>query len=276
MHPARHMWTLFEPLHAVTYFAPEGRSAFEEAGLHGFWRGYFAARSAPLGLAPAAVTTALYANFAPRMVERAIPSVWKLTPPTAALEARLTGSVAALGPLLDGADVQAAAELLRSVAEVAPTSGRALGAANAALPWPRDPLAVLWQAATVLRELRGDGHVLAQLAVGLDGLSTMVLRAGHDLSREALQPNRGWTDEEWEAAADSLAARNLLDREGRATLVGKELLGRAESLTDDLALEPWTLAGAGTTERFAELAGPLSAAARTVLPDVNPIGLPGA
>ena len=45
----RSMWTLFEPVHAVTYFAPEARSAFEEAGLRGFWRGYFAGRAAPLG-----------------------------------------------------------------------------------------------------------------------------------------------------------------------------------------------------------------------------------
>ena len=36
MTPARVMWTLFEPLHAVTYFAPEGRAAFEAAGLRGF------------------------------------------------------------------------------------------------------------------------------------------------------------------------------------------------------------------------------------------------
>jgi hypothetical protein len=32
---ARAMWTLFEPIHAVTYFAPEARGAFEEAGLRG-------------------------------------------------------------------------------------------------------------------------------------------------------------------------------------------------------------------------------------------------
>jgi len=46
---ARSIWTLFEPVHAVTYFAPEARSAFEDAGLRGFWRGYFAGRAAPLG-----------------------------------------------------------------------------------------------------------------------------------------------------------------------------------------------------------------------------------
>jgi hypothetical protein len=275
MTPARRMWTLFEPLHAVTYFAPEGRAAFEAAGLRGFWRGYFASRSAPLGRAPAAVTIALYANFAPRMVERAIPSVWELASPEMALAARLEGSVAALSRLLDGQDVDEAASILQTVAAGAPTSGRALGAANAALPWPDEPLAVLWQAATVLRELRGDGHVLAQLAVGLDGLSTMVLRAGHDLARDALQPNRGWTDDEWAAAADALTARGLLGPDGRITPSGVDRLDRAEALTDELAQEPWTLAGARLAERFAELATPLAAAARTALPPVNPIGLPG-
>ncbi len=110
------MWTMFEPLHAVTYFAPEGRAAFEAAGLRGFWRGYFASRSAPLGLAPAAVTTALYANFAPRMVERAIPSVWELASPERVLRARTEGSVAALARLLDGQDVTVAAGRLQEVA----------------------------------------------------------------------------------------------------------------------------------------------------------------
>ena len=220
MTPARRLWTLFEPLHAVTYFAPEGRAAFEAAGLRGFWRGYFASRSAPLGHTPAAVTTALYANFAPRMVERAIPSVWELAAPEQALAARLEGSVAALSRLLDGGPVEESASLLQTVADLAPTTGRALGAANAALPWPDEPLAVLWQAATVLRELRGDGHVLAQLAVGLDGLSTMVLRAGHDLSRDALQPNRGWTDDEWSASAAALTDRGLLGPDGLITPAG--------------------------------------------------------
>jgi helix-turn-helix protein len=271
---ARQLWTIFEPLHAVTYFAPEGRAAFEAAGLRGFWRGYFASRSAPLGLAPAAVTTALYANFAPRMVERAIPSVWELATPSAALGARLAGSVAALDRLLAGADVAEAASLLQEVAAVAPTSGRALGAANAALPWPTEPLAVLWQAATVLRELRGDGHVLAQLAVGLDGLSTMVLRCGHDLVRAALQPNRGWTDEEWEGCAAGPTSRGLLGTDRQITPAGLALLDRVESLTDELAQEPWTMAGPDVVARFTELAAPLARSARTALPPVNPIGLP--
>jgi hypothetical protein len=103
----------------------------------------------------------------------------------------------------------------------------------------------------------------------------MVLRAGHDLEREALQPNRGWTDEEWAASTESLTARGLLGPDAQITPAGVDLLGRAEALSDELAQEPWTLAGPKAAERFAELAAPLAAAARTAMPAVNPIGLPG-
>jgi hypothetical protein len=49
MSAARAMWTMFEPVHDVTYFAPEALRAFTDAGLRGYWRGYFAGRAAPLG-----------------------------------------------------------------------------------------------------------------------------------------------------------------------------------------------------------------------------------
>ena len=65
---ARAMWTMFEPVHDVTYFAPEALQAFTGAGLRGFWRGYFAGRAAPLGGAGAAVVTASFYNFAPAFV----------------------------------------------------------------------------------------------------------------------------------------------------------------------------------------------------------------
>ncbi len=115
----RATWTLFEPVHAVTYFAPEARSAFEEAGLRGFWRGYFAGRAAPLGAAGPEVVTASFYNFAPAMVERAIPAVWALAPPATALRARRDGAIAALRRLLAGLEketVVAAQRLARVTA----------------------------------------------------------------------------------------------------------------------------------------------------------------
>jgi hypothetical protein len=274
--PARHLWTIFEPLHAVTYFTDEGKAAFQAAGFRGFWRGYFAGRSAPLGRAPAAVTTALYGNFAPAMVERAIPSVWDLASPEAALAARLDGSVAALTRLFGGLPVEEAASLLRTVAQSAPTSGRALGAANAALPWPDEPVAVLWHAATVLRELRGDGHLAGQLAVGLGGIDTIVLRCGHDMPRDLMQLARGWTDEEWADSVARLRGRGLLDANDRITEDGLQTVALAEEVTDRLAQEPWDLVGPDVAGRFVELAEPLALAARQELPDVTPLGLPTA
>ena len=97
---ARRMWTLFEPIHAMTYFAAEARAAYEEAGLRGFWRGYFAGRSAPLGRASAAPVTASFYTFAPQMVGRALPDVWDLITPDQALAVREAGAVAALSRVL--------------------------------------------------------------------------------------------------------------------------------------------------------------------------------
>ncbi|HEY2575119.1 MAG TPA: hypothetical protein VGI74_02315, partial [Streptosporangiaceae bacterium] len=190
---ARVMWTLFEPVHAVVYFSPEARSAFVEAGLRGFWRGYFAGRAAPLGMTGPGVVTASFYNFAPSMVARAIPGIWELITPEEALRVRRTGAVRALRELLGDLepDAPAVADLLWRAAGELDFPGRVLGAANAGLAVPGDGLARLWLAATVLREHRGDGHFAALLAAGLDGCETVVLRCGLDMRREDMQPVRG-------------------------------------------------------------------------------------
>jgi Helix-turn-helix family len=204
---SRSMWTLFEPIHAVAYFAPEARSAFERAGWRGFWRGYFAGRAAPLGAAGAAVVTASFFNFAPAFVARAIPGVWELITPEEALRARLAGATSALGRLLAGREsaADAAAGLLwRAIGEL-DFSGRVLASANAALPVPDSGFAALWQAATVPREHRGDGHFAALAAADIDGCEAVVLRCCLDLRRKDMQPVRGWTDEAWDDALTPLA-----------------------------------------------------------------------
>ena len=158
MSAARAMWTMFEPVHDVTYFVPEALSAFTEAGLRGYWRGYFAGRAAPLGRARAAVVTASFYNFAPAFVGRAIPGVWDLVTPEEAIAVREAGAAASLRRLLDGREAEAAkaADLLWRAAEDLDFAGRVLSAANSELPISADPLTRLWQAATLLREHRGD------------------------------------------------------------------------------------------------------------------------
>jgi len=226
----------------VTYFAPEALDAFTEAGLRGFWRGYFAGRAAPLGPVAAAPVAASFFVFAPSTVSRALPAVWGLISPAAALAVREAGAVAALRRVLAGQDdaVTVAAGLLAQAAATADCSGRVLAAANAALPVPDEPVARLWHAATVLREHRGDGHFAALLAADIDGCESNVLRAGLDLPRGTMQPLRGWSDDEWEAAAGRLAARGLIGADGAATEAGTALHRRVEQATDAAVGRAWT------------------------------------
>ncbi len=276
---ARRMWTLFEPIHVVTYFAPEARSAFEDAGLRGYWRGYFAGRAAPLGAIGAAPVTGAFFSFAHPMVARAIPAVWDLITPEDALAVRSAGAVAALRSLLGSSDqaleaVRDAADLLASATAGLDCAGRVLASANAALPPSAEPLARLWQAATLLREHRGDGHYAALVAAGVDGCEALVLRAGLDAERGMLQPIRGWTDEEWEAAEVRLASRGWLGPDGQATPVGTAAHRAVEDATNLAAARPWARLGPAATDRLAALLSPVSLACAAVLPYPNPIGLP--
>jgi hypothetical protein len=278
------MWTLFEPVHVVSYFAPEARASFEEAGLRGFWRGYFAGRAAPLGPVGPGPVLATFFGFARPMVTRALPDIWTRATPEAALAARLAGARAALRLLLsdvDSAVVTEAAERLRAAAESVDVHGRTLAAANADLPWPDDPLDVLWQAATLLREHRGDGHVAALLAAGLDGCEIHVWRTAlRGTGREWHQQARGWTDEEWAEAAERLTTRGWLVPSGtdepatEPTDLARAAYEEIEATTDQLAMRPWVRLGDEATARCAELLSPLATRAWTVVPDENPIGLP--
>src|SRR4051795_7129163 len=138
---ARRMWALYEPIHAVTYFADESRAAADAAGYRGFWMGYCALRAAPLGpVGPAAVTAAFF-GFAPERISRALPDAWERAGAQEALRARLAGVDGAFrglfGPeMLTGTSMARAAELAAEAAAGANVAGRVLGAANRALPLP--------------------------------------------------------------------------------------------------------------------------------------------
>ncbi len=270
------MWTLFEPIHAVTYFTPEARSAYERAGLRGFWRGYFAGRAAPLGAAGPAVVAASFFNFAPPFGARAIPGVWELITPEEALRVRLAGVTSALGRLLDGREAEAAAAaalLWRAIGEL-DFSGRVLASADMALPAPGDGLAGLWQAATVLREHRGDGHFAALAAADIDGCEAVVLRCALDLRREDMQPVRGWTDEAWDGALSRLATRGWVGADGALTSAGREAHAAVEHATDRAASRAWARLGPEATAEIAAALTPLARACAAVLPYPSPIGVP--
>ncbi len=271
---ARAMWTMFEPVHDVTYFAPEALRAFTEAGLRGFWRGYFAGRAAPLGGAQAAVAAASFYNFAPPFVARAIPGVWDLITPPEAIAVREDGAAAALRRLLAGREAEAskAADLLWRAAEDLDFAGRVLAAANSALAVSDDPMTRLWQAATLLREHRGDGHFAALAAADIDGCEAVVLRCAKDMSRDLMQPVRGWTDEEWEAAAARLTERGWIGEDAKLTADGRTAHDAVEAATDQAAGRPWNRIGAVGLAEVADVLFPLAQTCAAALPEVTPVG----
>jgi hypothetical protein len=274
MSAARAMWTMFEPVHDVTYFAPEALGAFTGAGLRGYWRGYFAGRAAPLGGMRAAVVTASFYNFAPAFVARAIPGVWDLITPQEAIAVREAGAAASLRRLLAGREAEAArsADLLWRAVEDLDFAGRVLAAANAELPVSGEPLTRLWQATTLLREHRGDGHFAALAAADIDGCEAVVLRCAKDIPRDLMQPVRGWTDEQWGAAAARLTERGWIGEDGTMTAAGRAAHDTVEAATDQAAARPWNRMGAAGLAEVADVLLPLARACAAVLPEVIPVG----
>ncbi len=237
--PARRLWSLLEPIHAVTYFSPEPLAALKEAGYRGFWMGYFAGRAAPLGRASAELVHAVCYNFAFEHVARAIPSAWDFAAPDRALSARLSGSVAALQRLLAGvvgSMIATAADLAARAAATAPLEGRPLFAANRSLPEPERPLERLWHAATLLREHRGDGHVAALVAAGIGGRQAHVLHAlATGTPVEVYARARTFEPAEWTSIVAELRERGLVDGDGTLTAAGRQAKDEVEELTDELA-----------------------------------------
>ena len=205
----RRLGTLVETVHAVVYFAPEPQAAYQQLGLRGFWRGYFASRAAALGEVGPELVTALFGGFAPQMVARAIPQVWTVTSAAQVLAARQSAATAALSRLLTGLESQivAAGEITRRCVQQLPLAGRPMAAAHSAAPRPDDPLGGLWHDCTVLREFRGDGHLAAVLAAGLRWPEPHVLQGTKVDPRQ--QEYRGWDDASWERAVTRVRGRDL-------------------------------------------------------------------
>ena len=263
---ARKTHRTLEMIHGLVYFAPEATEAYAALGVTGR-SGYFASRSAPMGPASAELVIATFFNFNPALVRRAMNGVWDITTPAALLAARLQAAGDAIrnrvGELADAPEVTEAASLARIAAEEACNhlSGKPLFAGHATLPWPEDPLLVLWHAQSLLREFRGDLHIAAMCAEGIDGCEALVTHAASgDIGREALQSSRAWPDDAWDAAVASLQRKGHVNADGSFTEKGAQSRQWVEDQTDAGALVAYEPLGEDGCERLRFLARPISKA----------------
>ncbi|WP_242497928.1 SCO6745 family protein [Nocardioides glacieisoli] len=268
---ARRMFDLIEPIALVNFFADEPHEAMAALGFSTYWDGYFAGRSAPLGRVPAEVVDAAFYNFGPGEAARHIPQVWETTTPEAAHAARQQGCVAALvrilGDLVPSPGLSRAADLLTRAAVSAPVEGRVMYAALRALPVPDEPVAKLWHAANMLREHRGDGHIVALMAEQIDRTECHVLLA----LDSGIHPPETFgrihhPPEPYLASVMAgLRERGLVDASGHFTDAGRATKDRIEAMTDALAEAPYARLESVVVDELVTVLGPITSRLKTGL-----------
>ena len=264
---ARKTWRTLEPIHGAIYFAAEARVEYAALGIDDRTTGYFASRSAPMGAVSAEVVIATFFNFDPDLVRRSMDGVWERVTPAEVSDARLRGADrmirAHAGAFVGTPEIAEAADLARAAAMAAcqRPEGRPLFAGHASLPWPVETHLVLWHAQSLLREYRGDGHIVALAVEGLDGCEALVTHAAAgDVSADILRATRQRTGDDWLAAEERLRERGWLDPDLAFTDLGRERRNWIETRTDELAAAPYDAIGTDGCARLCELCRPISTA----------------
>ncbi|MER6080056.1 hypothetical protein [Streptomyces sp. NPDC001833] len=264
----RRCHNLLNSLHATHFFSPELAEELAALGVTHPRAVNFAVRAAALGPVGAGTVTATFYNYKYDLVARHVPAVWETASPEDVLAARARAVDASMRRLL-GADavvsdrMAEAARLALRATEACSRSGRPLYAAHADLPVPQEPHLAYWYAGTLLREHRGDGHLAALLAAGLDGLEAVVTHTatGKGMAPKWVFATRGWSQDDWDAAGERLRERGLLDAAGELTEAGVALRAEIETETDRLDRAPYEHLGADGVARLTELAAGFARAA---------------
>jgi hypothetical protein len=143
----------------------------------------------------------------------------------------------------------------------APIDGRVMYAGMRTMPVPSDPVARLWHSATVLREHRGDGHVIALVVARIGGTESHVLSAldmgihpAESFGRIHHLPKKRLAE-----VMDGLRERGLVDADGRFTDAGRETKQRIEALTDELAGPPYDALDPAELDELITVLEPISA-----------------
>lgn len=268
---AQRCWRVLDTVHVPVYFVPETSRNYGELGIKPR-AGYFVSRSAAMGAVSPEVTIATFYVFAPGLVRHVMAGCWDTVTPAQLLDARHRGIVEALRPVLAGHDdeIAEAAELGRALCDGLRPHGRALYAAHAALPWPRDPLLGLWHAATLIREHRGDAHMAALLLAGVEPVEALVADAAVTGRWDFLTTTRGWSAEEWADAEQRLRDHGLVFTDRTLTPAGTAWREQIEERTRAAAVPAFEAFGLERTARLHDLVRPLAKAVvgSGLLPDM--------
>ena len=140
-----------------------------------FFPGYVWGRAAALGTPTASVVAATFGVFEPGMIAAAYEAGVASATRDDILAARAAGGAASVDAIAGADECAAIADPLLRAMDGLDGLGRPLFSALRSLPVPSSPGGRLWRAAELVREHRGDGHLAALVAAGLDAVEANVL-----------------------------------------------------------------------------------------------------
>jgi hypothetical protein len=179
------------------------------------------------------VVVATFGVFNPAIVLPAIQEGRKVSVDDI-LAAREKGAVASLTRILEGVPdgVDRATELLRRAGDACTCEGHAIYAGLRSLGFPGDAIGDFWRAADLVREHRGDSHIIAWTSHDVDAVEvTLLTELWWRLPLKSYVGTRGWSPEEIDAAIGRLIERELIEGEG-FTEKGERLRASIEAATD--------------------------------------------
>jgi hypothetical protein len=270
---ARRLRNVLEPLASNVYFSPDVNDEFEALGFGpgveaegcltiAEESGYYCSRAACMGQVPGDVVVAAFGVFNPKLIVPAVERGWSIATAGDVLGARERGATASLERILgDRPQLARATAVLQRAAAAGSASGRFLYAGLRSLGVPDTPWGALWRAVDTVREHRGDSHLAAWIATGLDaaeiGLLTEIY---YGMPSRRYHRSRGWTDDDLDAATQRLQARGLIDREALTlTAAGAERREAIERATD-LQQAPILNAIGADLDELLDTLGPWAAA----------------
>ena len=236
--PARRLRDVLEPIATIGWWSAAAGQEFAAAGLD-FLGGYVWGRAAALGPDVSTdVAASAFGVFDASMLASGITAARQVASHEQVLAGRAAGATAGLEaatPDIASADVERSASRLRSALDAVDVTARPLFSALRALPTPDAPHARLWRAAEMYREHRGDGHLAACVAAGLDMVEMNVLTElwlGYPVGEYSA--TRGFGADRIDAAVQSLADRGWADAVARdLTEDGRDARERIEAATDE-------------------------------------------
>ncbi len=238
--PGRRLRDALEPIATQGWWAKAVHDRLEPHGL-GFLDAYVWGRAAALGEPTPGVVAATFGVFEPGFLGMMLAMGRGAIGRNEVLAAREAGAVESLTAIVAiDDDVRAAADALVAATAQLDATARPLFSGLRDLPMPTSTLGRLWRCAELVREHRGDGHLAACIAAGLDPVEmSIVTELWLDYPIGEYTATRGYGPDAISAAQNRLAVRGWVDHAGlagrpmaRLTDVGRAARDEIEAATD--------------------------------------------